>query len=115
MDDEPGPSDPATQVGADGPRRRASSQPPARVTPGQFLGALAVACLLLFLLLAVFAVAGLGPLGIWPALVVATSLTARVTKIRNVPVLLALGLLSFVIVVGLTYALTIAFYLSHPA
>ena len=115
MDDEPRPSDPATAEGVDGPGRRAGSQPPPRVTPGQFVGALAVACLLLFLLLAVFAVAGLGPLGIWPALVVATSLTARVTKIRNAPVLLALGLLSLAIVVGLTYAIAIAFYLSRPA
>ena len=87
---------------------------PPRVTPGQFVAALAVNCLLLFVLLAVFAVAGLGPFGIWPAIVVATTLTARITKIRRVPVLLALAVLSFLIVVGLTYAITIAVYLNAP-
>ena len=115
MDDELGPSGPAAAAEPDSRARRVSEQAAPRVTPGQFAGALAVACLLLFVLLVLFAVAGLGPLGIWPAGVVATSLTARVTKIRRVPVLLALGVLSLVIVVGITYAITIAVYLSAPA
>lgn len=115
MDDELGPSDPATAARADGTRAEDRHAVPPRVSPGQFVGALAVNCMLLFVLLAVFAVARLGPLGIWPAIIVATTLTARVTKIRRVPVLLALAVLAFVIVVGGTYAITIAVYLNAPA
>lgn len=82
------------------------------VTPVRFLGALAVACVLLFLLLVVFAFTGLGPLGLAPAVVVAMALTSRVTGIRRMPVLVALGMLSFVIVVVVTYVVAIAVLLN---
>jgi hypothetical protein len=115
MDDELGPGGPATAARPASTERRVDRPSADRVTPGQFAGALAVACLLLFVMLALFAVVGLGPLGIWPALAGATSLTARVTKIRRVGVLVALAILSFVIVVGITYAIYIAVYLGTPA
>lgn len=78
------------------------------MTTGRFASALAVACLLLFVMLVVMAMAGLGPYGVLPAVVVAMALTARVTKIRAPLTLLALGVLSLVIVLGLTYGVAIA-------
>jgi hypothetical protein len=88
------------------PQIAVRAEPP--LTIGRFLGALAVACLLQFLLLALFAMSGLGSLGLAPAVVVAMALTSRVTKIRRMSVLVALGALSFVIVVVGTYAIAVA-------
>jgi hypothetical protein len=88
--------------------------PAARVTPARFLGALALACALLFGLLVLFAVTGLGPLGVLPAIVVAMTFTARITKIRRTGILVALGLLSFLIVIVGSYAIAIAYILANP-
>lgn len=82
------------------------------VTAWRFAGAFVVACLLFFVVLVIFAFAGLGPLGLAPAIVVAIALTSRVSRIRRVSVLLALGVLSFVTVVVITYAAAIVVYLS---
>ena len=86
----------------------------ARVTLSRFLAALALACALLFGLLVLFALTGLGILGVMPALVVAMTLTARITKIRRTGILILLGLLSFLIVIVGSYAIAIAYILANP-
>lgn len=78
------------------------------MTPGRFATSLLIACLLMFAMLVVMAMAGLGRYGVVPAAVVAMAFTARITKIRRPLWLLVLGLLSLAIVVGLTYAVAIA-------
>jgi len=80
----------------------------ARVTLSRFLAALALACVLLFGLLVLFALTGLGILGVMPALVVAMTLTARITKIRRT------GILIFLIVIVGSYAIAIAYILANP-
>ncbi len=82
------------------------------LTRWRFLGAFALDCALFFWVLAIFAFAGLGPLGVAPAIVVATALTGRFAKIRQVPALLAIGTLSFVTMVVLTYGVAIMVALS---
>jgi hypothetical protein len=102
------------EVASDAPQGQpAAGEPP--MTLGRFLSALAVACLLLFLTLIVMAIAGLGPFGVVPAVVVAMALTARVTGVRRPLMLLALGVLSLVIVVGITYGVAIATILNASA
>ena len=49
-----------------------------------------------------------------PALVVAMSLTSRVTKIKRMSVLILLGVLAFLIVVVGTYAVAVAYILANP-
>ncbi len=84
---------------------------PGRVDPPttawRFAGAFLLACALFFVMLVAFAFAGLGPLGLAPAIVVATAVTGRVAKIRSLPVLVALGVLSFVTMVVLTYTVAV--------
>lgn len=83
--------------------------PPGKpVTPSRFVGALVIACVLLFVMFIVMALAGLGSIGIAPALVAAVAFTSRITGIRRMSALVALGALSFVIVVVMTYAIAIA-------
>lgn len=100
----------ASAAGPAGPAAR-----PEPITPARLVGAFLVACALLFGLLVLFALVGLGPLGLAPAVVVAVSLTARITRIRRMSVLIAIGILSFLAVVAGTYAVAIAVYVgSRP-
>ncbi len=97
-------------AGTTGAPRDASTperRPDPPLTRWRFLGAFALDCALFFWVLAIFAFAGLGPLGVAPAIVVATALTGRLAKIRHVPALLAIGTLSFVTMVAITYAVAI--------
>jgi len=77
------------------------------VTARRFVGALVLACLLLFLVTILFALTGLRIFGILPALVVAIALTTRITGIRRWPVIIALGVLSFLIVFGTSMVLLV--------
>jgi hypothetical protein len=89
--------------------------PGAPITAARFLAALALACGLFFLLLVLFAVAGLGIFGVAPALVVGVTLTSRITRIRRMGILVTLGLLSFLIVVVGTYVVAVLYILASRA
>ena len=102
--------DPTTPASSD---TTAAPTPGPRITTWLFFGALGLACLLFFGLLVLFALTGLGVFGVVPALVVAMSLTARITKIRRMGVLILLGILSFLIVVVGSYALAVAYLLAN--
>ena len=92
----------------------AAPVPTVPITKTRFAGALLLACGLFFLLLVLFALTGLGVFGVVPALVVAMSLTSRVTKIKRMSVLILLGVLAFLIVVVGTYAVAVAYILANP-
>ena len=100
-----------TNQAGDGEAAPSPHRPAPPVTAWRFAGAFLLACLLFFVVLVVFAFAGLGPIGLAPAIVVAMALTSRATGIRRMSVLMALGILSFVTVVVLTYAAAIVVYL----
>ena len=103
--------DPSTPASTDA----TTAPPPApRITSWLFIGALALACLLFFGLLVLFALTGLGVFGVAPALVIALTLTSRVTRIRRMSVLILLGILSFLIVVVGSYAAAVAYLLANP-
>jgi MFS family permease len=89
------------------------SAPEPRLTSWLFVGALLLACLLFFVLILLFILVGLGSIGVAPALVIAMTLTSRITKIRRMRVLIALGLLAFLIVVIGSYAGMVAYLLAN--
>ena len=95
---QPAPDDDAPDAEPGGAAAAPAPERPVRPTLGQFLRAELLACVLFFLLLALFAVIGLGRLSFVPSLVVAVSATARLTGIRHMPSLMAIGLLAFVVV-----------------
>ncbi len=86
-----------------------------RPTIGRFLRAEALACVLYFLLLVMFAMVGLGQLAFVPSLVIALSVTARLTGIRHVPSLLAIGVLAFVVVPMVSIVIEVMLLMSTGA
>jgi len=118
--------DPAVPLGAAPPAPRPKPAPATPAAPRapdaeppltalRFAGALVLACPLLFVMLLVFAFAGLGSLGIVPAVVVSTVLTGRIAKVRRRGVLVAVGVLSLMIVVGISFGIAMAVYVAdHP-
>ena len=83
------------------------------VSPQRFVAAFFIACVLFLAMAILFA--GLGPLGLAPAIVVATTLAGRATRIRRRRVLAVVGILTFAVMVLVPYAILIAAYTSKPA
>jgi hypothetical protein len=91
---------PIDQLGAARPTERP-------VTARRFIGALVLACVLLLVVTVLFALTGLRVFGILPAFVVAMVLTVRIAGIRRWSVIIAIGVLSFLIVFGGSMALLV--------
>lgn len=88
----------------------APSAPP--VTAPRFVAAFFLAGALFIVLAVLFT--GLGPLGLAPAIVVATVVAGRATKIQRTRVLVVLGVLTFAVMVVVPYAIVIATYVPRP-
>jgi hypothetical protein len=92
---------PIPPVAPDAPDPRPA--PPLTFT--RLLGGFVVNCALFFVLAVVFST--LGPLGLTPAIVVSTTLTGRIVKIRRMSALVKLGVLTFAVMVGLVWILAV--------
>lgn len=85
-----------------------------RLTPWRLLAAYLLTCALFFVVLVVFAFAGLGQIGLAPAIVIATVLAGRATRVRRAWPLVAVGALSFVTMVAIVYTVAIVVLLNAP-
>jgi hypothetical protein len=101
-----------TEAEDDGAAPAEPDAPP--LSPTRLMGALLLSCALFFVMLVVFSFAGLGPLGVAPALVVAVAFTGRLAHVRRLSALILIGALTFVIMVVLTYGIAVAVLLNNP-